>query len=125
MIKMSVTLCLCASVFPLSAEASDSAKAAYNNHCRTCHSVKPGDNRLGPSLANIVGKTAGTTPGYDYSSSLADGQIVWDRETMDAFLHNPELVAPGNNMRTFRGLTDKDVRALILKFLGYETASGN
>jgi cytochrome c len=39
----------------------------FNNVCRTCHTLKEGDNRLGPNLHNIIGRKAGSVPGYGYS----------------------------------------------------------
>ena len=44
----------------LSAPDADVAagKLAFNNACRTCHTTKEGDNRLGPHLYKIVGRKA-------------------------------------------------------------------
>src|SRR5207247_7337319 len=42
----------------------------YNNACRTCHSIKEGDNRLGPNLYKIIGRKAGSLPQYNYSSAM-------------------------------------------------------
>jgi cytochrome c len=52
-------------------ESADTDKAAFNNHCRTCHSPREGDNRLGPSLGKIVGTKAGSRPDYpNYSAAM-------------------------------------------------------
>ena len=42
----------------------DDGKIAFNNHCRTCHSFKQGDNRLGPSIssAHAPARSAATAP---------------------------------------------------------------
>ncbi len=59
------------------AQSSDNAgQIAFNNACRTCHSVRDGDNRLGPSLYGIVGKKAGTVSGYDSSPARRQSGIV-------------------------------------------------
>jgi cytochrome c2 len=54
------TLALLASFAPALAapEESEDGKVAFNNACRTCHSFKPDDNRLGPTLHGIVGRVA-------------------------------------------------------------------
>jgi len=39
-------------------------KIAFNTHCRNCHSLIKGDNRLGPSLYGILGAQAGQVEGY-------------------------------------------------------------
>jgi cytochrome c len=54
-------------------------EVAYNNHCRKCHSLKPGDNRLGPSLFGIVGAKGGQVEGFsNYSGGLSG--ITWELE---------------------------------------------
>ena len=94
---------------------ADEARLAYNNHCRTCHSLKEGDHRLGPSLHGIIGKEAGSAEGYAYSSALQAADFVWDVARMDAFLATPDTVLPGNNMNPYQGLTDPDLRALLIE----------
>jgi hypothetical protein len=42
----------------------------FNNACRTCHTTKEGDNRLGPNLHNIIGRKAGSLPNFGYSSAM-------------------------------------------------------
>mgnify|MGYP000935683400 CR=1 FL=1 len=102
---------------PVTTEGGDGGEEAYNNACRTCHSVKPGDNRLGPSLAGIVGKKAGSEGGYQYSPSLKDSGVTFDEATLDKFITNPDSVAPGNNMKPYTGISDAALRAKIIAFL--------
>jgi cytochrome c len=98
-----------------------SAKAgelAFNNNCRTCHSTKAGDNRLGPSLAHIVGSKSGAQPGYaNYSLAMKTAGITWDEQTLDRFISNPESVVPNNNMKPFKGVPDPAVRKAIVEHL--------
>lgn len=100
------------------AASADGGEEAFNNACRTCHSVKPGDNRLGPSLAGIVGKKAGGEAGYAYSPSLKGSGVTFDAKTLDAFIANPDSVVAGNNMKPYTGISDAAVRAKIVAFLG-------
>ncbi len=100
------------------AAASDDAQAAFNNHCRTCHTMTEGDNRLGPSLHNIIGAKAAAAPGYNaFSQGLANSGIVWDEATLDKFIANPEAVVRNNNMKPYKGITDPAVRKKIIEFL--------
>lgn len=101
-----------------SALAAEPAPASFNNHCRTCHSVKAGDNRLGPSLHNIYGAKAGSSPGYaSYSQSLKNSGVTWDEATLDKFIENPEQVVSNNNMKPYKGIGDPAVRQEILQYL--------
>lgn len=105
-----------------SAEA-DKGQLAFNNACRTCHSVKEGDNRLGPSLHGILGNKAASSKGYAaYSAALRNSGIVWDEKTLDAFIANPEKVVPNNNMKPYSGINDPEVRRQIVAYLKSEEA---
>jgi cytochrome c len=98
--------------------AAETAPAAFNNHCRTCHSVKEGDNRLGPSLHNIYGAKAGSSSAYpSYSQGLKSSAVTWDEATLDKFIENPEQVIPNNNMKPYKGIGDAAVRKQIVDFL--------
>lgn len=97
--------------------ASEDGELLFNNACRTCHALKPGDHRLGPSLVGIVGKKAGAQSGFTYSQSLKNSGVTWDEKTLDAFIANPDSVAPGNNMKPYTGMTAADDRAKIIAFL--------
>jgi cytochrome c len=83
---------------------NEQGQIAFNNACRTCHSIKEGDNRLGPSLHGIVGKKAGTTAGYNnYSSAMKDAGLTWDERTLDRFIASPDEMVRGNNMKPYGG----------------------
>jgi cytochrome c len=106
---------MCASAL---GETASAGPEAFNNNCRTCHSAKEGDNRLGPSLSKVIGRKAGTAPGYsNYSQGLKSSGITWDEMTLDKFITNPDAVVPNNNMKPFKGITDPAVRAKIIEFL--------
>lgn len=113
-----LTLTLTLLTVPFAAAAQDeSGQVAFNNHCRTCHSTDEGDNRLGPSLHGIVGREAGSVEGYKFSAALAKADLVWDEETLDAFIADPASVVQGNEMRPYGGITDPETRAAIVGFL--------
>jgi cytochrome c len=95
----------------------------YNNVCRTCHTTKEGDNRLGPHLHNIIGRKAGSLPNYGYSSALKGADFVWDKEKLERFIANPDEVIPGNNMKPYGGLISSDDRANVVAFL-HSSAAG-
>ena len=75
--------------------------------CQACHSIEPGKNMLGPSLAGVIGRKAGTEAGYNYSPAMKSADIVWNPQTLDQYLTDPAKVVPGNKM-PFPGLkTDR------------------
>ena len=105
-------------------DATRAGKVAFNTSCRTCHSIREGDNRLGPNLHEIVGREAGAAD-YGYSPALRASDIVWDVETLDRFIESPEAVISGNNMKPYGGISDPEVRASIVSYLESEGASAS
>ena len=89
----------------------------YNNHCRTCHSLKAGDQRQGPSLHGIFGAKAGSKDYAGYSEGLKNSGLTWDEATLDQFIANPDQVIPNNKMKPYTGLTDANVRKQIIEHL--------
>lgn len=100
-----------------SVQAQEGGQVLFNNACRTCHTIKEGDHRLGPSLHAIVGRAAGSHPDYEYSGSMQASGITWDEANLDRFLADPEAVVPGNKMKPFAGIADAAERAAIIAFL--------
>jgi cytochrome c len=96
---------------------SPAAPPAFNNACRTCHSVREGDHRIGPSLHKIFGSKAGNRPGFSSSAALKNSGLTWNEETLDRFIENPEKVAPNNGMKPYAGLPDAAARKEIIKYL--------
>jgi len=82
--------------------------------CYACHSVKAEENNLqGPSLRGVLGRRAGTVPGFEYSPPMietgARRRLVWTRKTLDAFLADPQRFVPGTSMSMppLRGPVDR------------------
>lgn len=85
--------------------------------CKTCHSMEAGKHKIGPSLAGIVGRQAGTVEGYTkYSDALKGSGITWDEDNLEAFLEKPKEHIPGNKM-TFPGLRKEDDREDVIAYL--------
>ena len=84
--------------------------------CQACHTLEPGRNSVGPSLAGIVGKRAAADPSYVYSPALRAANLTWDLPTLDAYLLDPQKVVPGNKM-PFPGLKTANERQDVLAYL--------
>jgi cytochrome c len=84
--------------------------------CQACHSIKEGENRVGPSLYGKIGKTAGQVPGFKYSDANKNSGIVWTEEKLFEYLKNPRAVIPGTTM-AFAGIPDPQKRADVIAFL--------
>lgn len=89
----------------------------FNNACRTCHSIKQGDNRLGPKLYQIIGRKAGSLPDYNYSPGMKNAEFIWDEAKLARFIADPDEVVPGNKMLPYGGLASAEDRRKIVVFL--------
>src|SRR5262249_46350625 len=96
---------------------SDDGQLLFNNACRTCHTLREGDNRLAPNLHGIIGRKAGSLSGYGYSEAMKKADLVWDKATLDRFIANPDQVVPGHNMRPYGGMASAEDRATLVAYL--------
>lgn len=88
--------------------------------CKSCHQLGEGaKNRSGPILTGIVGRPAGTVDGFKYSKALkaaADDGLIWDEDSLTAFLAKPKAFLKGTKM-SFAGLRKDEDLAGILAYL--------
>lgn len=90
---------------------ADRGKSYFDRRCIKCH-VKEG---MGPPYVGVVGRTAGTVPGFDYSDALKKSGIVWNEETLEKWLENPDKLVPGNLMGL--KIRDPQLRADLVAYL--------
>lgn len=84
--------------------------------CAMCHSLEPGDQQMGPTLANLAGRMAGSLQGFTFSNALRNSGIAWDERTLDRFLSDPQNTVPGTTM-PFRGVKEPADRAALICYL--------
>lgn len=114
-----LTLLLSASSLRAQQPGGDEAgQQAFNNSCRTCHSVKEGDNRLGPNLNKIVGRKAGSLPNYNYSQSMKEAGFVWDQDKLTRFMVKPDEVVSGNKMQPYGGVSAEEAAKVVAYLQG-------
>ncbi len=86
------------------------------NKCKVCHSLAEGENKIGPSLAGVVGRAAGTVEGFKYSDAMKESGLTWDEATLDQYLADPKGFVPGNKM-AFVGLKKEDDRENVIAYI--------
>jgi cytochrome c len=114
-----VALSLAALALPAAApraQAQDAGETIFKRYCAVCHSVAPGTNKIGPSLAGIVGRAAGTAPGFTYTAANKNSGITWTEENLDKYLTDPKAMVPGTKM-LFAGLKSPEDRKALIAYL--------
>lgn len=108
---------------------SDSAGAdatrgkAIFAQCAACHSVNKGENKIGPSLHELIARELGGVESFSsYSVAMSSSNLVWSKDNLRKFLSSPQQFLPGTSM-PFGGIKDETALDDLLEYLGSTTAN--
>lgn len=76
-----------------SVEAADGEKVFRK--CKACHTLEAGKHKIGPSLAGVVGRKAGTAEGYTKYKGLKGADWTWDEASLMEYLKDPRKYTEG------------------------------
>lgn len=92
--------------------------------CSACHAIDSTEHaKVGPHLARLYGRRAGSLESFPYSPALAAVGLIWDEQTLDRWLEAPQSVVPGNVM-AFPGIDRAEDRKALLAYLAVVTSAG-
>jgi len=95
--------------------AGDAKKGALiYERCAACHAIAY--DRTGPRHCGLIGRRAGSVPGFAYSPAMKKSGIVWNAQTLDRFIAAPTRVVPGTAMG-YDGVKDARERADLIAYL--------
>jgi cytochrome c len=110
--------------FALVAQAQDVGDAQRGAQvfaqCNVCHSLEAGKNMVGPSLHGLIGRKAGSVPGYAYSPAMKNANVTWNDDTLSKYLANPKAFVSGDKM-VFLGIKDPSKLGDLLAYLNQAT----
>lgn len=127
MVRIAIAIFVCASATGLAVAAEGNAARGQRlfQNCAGCHSLEADKNMTGPSLSAVWNRKAGGVPTFTrYSDALKSSGVVWNDQTLDSWLADPQHVVPGNAM-TFAGIKDPQQRQDLLTFLKEATQPGS
>jgi cytochrome c len=90
-------------------------KAAFVRQCAICHTTeKDGGNRMGPNLFGVVGRKAGTVPGFNYTNAFrTHANWEWTEDAIGGWMMFPATMVPGTAMAAFQGIAERDRDDLV------------
>lgn len=81
--------------------------------CWSCHDLYGEQNKVGPYLAGLYGRRAGSARFPGYSEAMKLSGVVWDERSLRAFLLNTNGFIPGTTMVASGPRGPADVSALV------------
>jgi len=78
---------------------SDPGRRIFERRCQTCHGgTGRADTALGPNLAGVLGRKAGSGDTGVHSRAAIDSDTVWTRSSLRRYLSEPGREMPGTLM---------------------------
>jgi cytochrome c len=94
------------------------------NTCKLCHQIgENAKNAVGPVLNGVIGRKAGSVPGYSYSDANKNSGITWNEATFREYIKDPKAKVPGTKM-AYAGLKDEQKVNDLVAFLKQFDADG-
>ncbi|HVZ13030.1 MAG TPA: c-type cytochrome [Bauldia sp.] len=114
---------LTVALWPLAAHADpDPAHGAklFRMFCAGCHKIADANGGSDPDLNGVVGRPAGSMPGFQYSAAMRDraaAGLVWTPANLDAWLTKPAVFMPGTDMSFLYGFSRQADRDDLIAYL--------
>lgn len=100
-------------------------KNAFQQRCSACHTLAADSaNIVGPNLWQIFGKGVGEDTSFNYSSSMASSDLIWDKELIYKFLQGPQKLFPASTM-VIPEPVPKEYLIDMIAFMMIETDAAN
>ena len=99
------------------AQSAESGERTFNQQCKSCHTVeKGGASALGPNLFGVIGRKAGSAPGFASSDVMKKSGITWDEASLGDYLKDPKAKVPDGKM-VYAGLKRPAQVADVIAYL--------
>src|SRR5581483_9009336 len=77
---------------------ADDGPTVFNDNCAVCHSTEPDVNKVGPSLAGVVGRPSASLKAFPYSDAMQKAGVTWTKLVLDKYLTDPQAMVKGTKM---------------------------
>jgi cytochrome c len=88
-------------------------QAVFERRCTGCHALT--QNHEGPRLQGVYGRASASVANFPYSDALRNAHLVWNEQTLEKWLTDPDAFLSGVNM-DFRVVKPQERKDLIAYF---------
>ena len=93
--------------------------------CAICHEIGPGAaNGIGPELNGLAGRLSGSVPEFNYSDANKNAHVVWNEETFEEYIQDPQAKIPGTK-KIFAGIKNEKEAKNLWAYLKRFDTQGN
>jgi cytochrome c len=89
----------------------------FNDHCAACHTFHRAHLFIfGPSLEGVVGRPAGSLPGFPYSDALKNSGLVWTEDNLQKWIADSSHMVP-NTLMEHVSISDPAEQIYVVQYL--------
>jgi len=88
-------------------------REVFEKRCTGCHALD--GEKEGPRLRGVFGRKSGSVPTFKYSDAVKSANIIWDANSLDRWLTDPDKLIPDNDMDFH--LAKADERSDVIAYL--------
>lgn len=103
--------------FPVLEAEQAAGHRIFNDHCAACHVPGRGARGVyGPSLNGVIGRKAGSVPGFPYSDALKKSGLAWNEDNLRKWVAEPAKLVP-DTLMPHVAITDPAEQLYLIAYL--------
>jgi cytochrome c len=119
LVSFAVVVGVAVSAAEVAATKGDAGRGqtVFTQQCAVCHAVEQEYHKEGPSLHGVYGRRAGKAPFFPRYKALKNSPVVWDEQSLDAWLADPRGFVGGQDTGMTGRMADAQQRADVIAYL--------
>jgi cytochrome c len=98
-------------------QAEQAGRKIFDDHCAACHTQRSAPRLVfGPSLKGVVGRQAGSAPGFPYSEALKNSGLIWTEDNLRKWIADSARTVP-NTLMPHVSISDPAEQIYLIAYL--------